>query len=271
MTDERKDTDTDTETGRTRRELLKDAGALAVGGAVGGAAASTGGFDRLRRLFGDDTPPVSLTPVARVTAQSPSDPNYGQYRGGPGNRGVKESSLSPVGVENVEKHFEGKRIERPPVTSTDGKVAAPGVGAMYVLDLETGEETTLPATGETSFPIFDNAGHIIYGDTQKTRKADLETENVVAEIPDSNRVIIKNYDGKAYRGKSGGLGEIDIQNFNENELNELTSSPSGPAIAVYDDGKKLVTNQGSKLVNYDIVNQEILNEKNRDECQRILS
>jgi len=259
MTDERKDTDTDTETGRTRRDLLKDAGALAVGAAVGGAAASMGGFDRLRRLFGDDTAPVSLTPVARVTAQSPSDPNYGQYRGGPGNQGVKESSLSPVGVENVEKYFEGKRIERPPVTSTDGKVAAPGVGAMYVLDLETGEETTLPSSGQTGLPIFDQAGHIIYGDTQKTRKVDLETGNVVDTLPGFTGDI-KKYDGEAYRFVGDGVNEFNISDMSEKDLDELTLSPSEGALAIFDDGNRMVTNQNQKLITYDIENETILNE-----------
>ena len=211
-------------------------------------------------MIGLQSPEADDVFGARVTAQSPTDLNYSQYRGDPGNTGVKPSDLSPVGIESVEKYHEGETINRPPVTSNSGFVAGPGTDGMYIVNLNTGEEMTLPATGETSFPIFDNAGHIIYGDTEKTRKADLETGSIKAEIPGTNRSTIKKYDGKGYRTESGGIGEFNISDLENESLEEFDESPSDGTIAILDNGNKLVANQGSQLVLYDIPNQERLNE-----------
>ena len=238
----------------TRRRFLKDVAALTAGGAVGAAAASGADFDP-RRVFGNDTRARSLVPVVSVRAASPDDEDYGQYGGDSKNQKVFDSTMSPVGVDEVDEYFTGKEMNRPPVTSPEGLVAAPGTGAMYVVNLETGETNTLPATGETGFPVFHD-GNIIYGDTEKTRKVNPDTGEVLDTISGTARETLKKYGDTAIRSESGGMAKIDLNSFNRDRLDGLNSSALGEALVIFDDGSKMALNQSQRVKTYDLDNQE---------------
>jgi hypothetical protein len=258
-------------TSRTRRRFLKDAGAAVGGAAIGGLGASAAtsqlNFQQINQAL--ENPETDDLLGVRVKAATPSDPNYEQPRG-PGNRGIFTSSLSPVGINSVENYFDGETMEREPVTSSNGLVAAPGSDKYYVVDTETGETNIIPANGVPSPGVF-HEGDLVFGDINELKKANPLTGDVKDTINRRAEGAKAKYNDKLYMASSAssGVAEVNLDDFSINDLEGPDTPPSFDGLAVTDNGEYLIFNEGSLLNKYDIQNETAV--KTKDESVGLIS
>jgi len=256
---------------RTRRGFLKDAGAASgglVAGALGAEAASGEiSFHQIQQAL--ENPERDDLLGVRVKAARPGDPNYEQP-GGPGNRHIFTSSLSPVGINSVENYFDGETMEREPVTSSDGLVAAPGPDKFYVVDIETGETNTIPADGVPSPGVF-HEGDLVFGDFNELKKADPLTGDIKDTINRRAEGAKAKYNEKLYMASSAssGVAEVNLDDFSINDLEGPNTPPSFDGLTVTDNGEYLIFNEGSLLNKYDIRNETAV--KTEDESVGLIS
>jgi len=210
-------------TGKTRRGLLVDALALFGGATIGAGVASDEfrklSFEKLRQ--GLETTEAEDLLGVRVRAATPSDEDYGQYRGGNKRQGVFNSTLSATGKQGEQTYHSDKNLIQAPVTDGQGNVMSQTPETMYGVNLDTEETFSAPALGETQ--IISDGEHAYTADGTDLIKTKIPEGTIIERKTDvlgsvANDTAPFTKDGeKAYVRFSDGILEVDLDSMDTKE------------------------------------------------------
>lgn len=218
---------------------------------------------------------VALAGSKAVDTDEPLEPtasadNTSQYRGGPLNQGNKErtdgKSPTEVNKRRTLGTLNNGEFTGPPVTTPGGQYAVPGENVVGLAQ-SGGTLQEINANGETSPPIFIGETHLSFGDVDGIKKIDAATgtqTDIIDYFTGTAQDAFAKYDGEAYKGRSNGIEEIEINTFDSSKLADIPNAARGNLL-LFDEGSTMVRYKNRDIVKEDIDNNRELEQQNNTE------
>lgn len=234
----------------TKRDFLKKLGAISTAGLVGQRTTSNVSAQERGGKSAEDNTNNSRT--------------YGQYGGGPGNLSNFDSQNSPEGIEEIEavESIYGLAADvHAPITGTEGQIYVGGAlrgteegenpdNHKSIIVGSEGDSHIIDTTLTSNNGLITENNNAIIGDAERTRKIDIDTAETLRAIEGSNRAttsMIENEDDylRAFKSIGGGIGEIDLEEFEQiEEYDNMGRNPPPTGFAPFDGGDRFAIGIG---------------------------